>query len=271
MSLRLKDLINRKKIRNEKLLSIFVTAGFPEREATVEVVITLAEAGVDFIELGIPFSDPLADGPVIQEASDKAISNGMNLPEVLRTVSAIRQKSDIPILLMGYLNPVYRMGLDNFILQASQAGADGLIIPDWPLEEGRKFNELLRQSNLDLIHMIAPNTPAERLKLIDAESSAFIYAVAYTGITGQESKQDSGTSEFLSYIHRNLQHPIMIGFGIKNKEDYDYYTQFADGVIIGSAFIKLLQNTGQRQRKNAIQNFIREIRGIPGLVSKENG
>jgi tryptophan synthase alpha chain len=261
MSKRLSDLIHDKKSRGEKLLSIFITAGFPEKQDTTDIVLTLDEAGVDFIELGIPFSDPIADGPVIQKASDKAIKNGVNLQYIFKTIADIRKVSQIPIILMGYLNPINKMGLDRFITQARLAAVDGLIIPDWELEENQRYRNTLVKNDLDIIHLIAPNTPPERIRMIDDVSSSFIYCVAYTGVTGQDNKPTDKTDKFLQNIRKELNHPLIIGFGIKNHDDYLTYTSYADGVIIGSAFIQFLVKTDKNKRKNTITRFIKNIRG----------
>jgi tryptophan synthase alpha chain len=221
MSKRLNDLIKDKAGKDEKLLSIFITAGFPEIDSTKEIILALDEAGVDFIELGIPFSDPIADGPVIQKASERAIHN---------------------------------------IDQASASSVDGLIIPDWALEENQKYSDILKKHDLDIIHLLAPNTPPDRIKIINEVSSSFIYCVAYTGVTGQDNKPTEKTSDFLKTIRKKLNHPLMIGFGIKNREDYLTYTNYADGVIIGSAFIRLLEKTNREERREAIDRFIKQIR-----------
>jgi tryptophan synthase alpha chain len=172
----------------------------------------------------------------------------------------IRKNSQIPIILMGYLNPINKMGIDTFIDQASASSVDGLIIPDWALEENQKYCDILKKHDLDIIHMLAPNTPPDRIKIIDEVSSTFIYCVAYTGVTGQNNKPTEKTSDFLKTVRKKLNHPLMIGFGIENREDYLTYTNYADGVIIGSAFIELLGRTDRDRRKETINTFIRGIR-----------
>ena len=260
MSKRLNELIINKSEKDEKLLSIFVTAGYPEVDSTKEIILALDDAGVDFIELGIPFSDPIADGPVIQKASDKAIQNGVNLKKIYQMIAEIRKNSQIPIILMGYLNPINKLGIDNFIDRASSLLVDGLIIPDWDFEENQKYHDIFKKQDLDIIHLIAPNTPEHRIKMIDQASTSFIYCVAYTGVTGQDNKPTGQTIDFLEKMRGQLNHPLMIGFGIKNHEDYKTYTKFADGVIIGSAFIQLLENTERVKRREVINTFIRGIR-----------
>jgi tryptophan synthase alpha chain len=260
MSKRLNDLIQEKISRNQKLLSIFVTAGFPDLDSTKDIILSLDESGVDFIELGVPFSDPIADGPVIQKASDQAIENGVNIEAIFQMMTEIRKSSKVPIILMGYLNPINKMGIENFIRQAGRASVDGLIIPDWELEENQKYRDMLAKHDLDIIHLIAPNTPSDRIQKINNVSSSFIYCVAYTGVTGQDNKPTGKTDSFLQNIRKELSHPLLIGFGVKNHEDYVTYTNYADGVIIGSAFIEILESTTKDQRREAIKAFIRGIR-----------
>ncbi len=259
MSTRLNQILQSKKQKQEKCLSIFLTAGFPEKNSTPEIILTLAESGVDFIELGIPFSDPIADGPVIQKASDKALANGIGLKQVLDIVAEVRKFSEIPIILMGYLNPIYQMGLAKFMQSAHNVGVDGLILPDWPMEESRRYQNELSKADLDLIHLIAPNTPTERIRQIDEISTAFIYCVAYTGVTGQDNRPTPETIAFFNHLKQTLRHPWLIGFGVKNHADFQAYTRYADGVIIGSAFINLLENTPENNRRAACRSFVRNI------------
>ncbi|MBN1406428.1 MAG: tryptophan synthase subunit alpha [Calditrichaceae bacterium] len=261
MSQRLNNLLTKKNAAGEKVLSIYVTAGFPEKDATVDIIFALIESGVDFIELGMPFSDPIADGPVIQNASQKALDNGISMNEIFDVVKTIRPKSDIPILLMGYINPVMRYGMDAFIQKAAEVKADGFILPDWPLEESIEYIDLLKRNDLDLIHLIAPNTPKNRIKQIDDISSSFIYCVAYTGVTGLNSQITDETKAFLSHLKSNLKHPFIVGFGVKTHEDFKNFTQFANGVIVGTRFIQVLENTPKEKRTGTISNFIQSIRG----------
>jgi tryptophan synthase alpha chain len=260
MSKRLNELFAQKKVNGEKLLSVFVTAGFPELGATELIITALAENGVDFIELGIPFSDPIADGPVIQKASQQALDNGITINRIFEILKNVRKHSNIPILLMGYLNPLLYFGMDRFLETASEYKADGLILPDWPLEENQEYREKLQKLDLDLIHLIAPNTPLDRIRLIDELSTSFIYCVAYTGVTGQDSAMNEQTTRFLTYIRDELTSPSMVGFGVKSKEDFLKYTAYADGVIIGSAFIQLLEQTPVQNRPQAIKQFVSSIK-----------
>lgn len=257
MSKNLNQVIKNKIKTGNKLLSVFVTAGFPERNATSEIILNLAESGVDFVELGIPFSDPIADGPVIQTASQTALQNGFQLRQIFFILEEVRKKSDIPIILMGYLNPIYSFGLFDFFSKASQFGADGFIIPDWPLEESAKKRDLLNDLDLDLIHLIAPNTPNDRILQIDSISTSFLYCVAYTGVTGQQNEQMNHL--FFESLKKKINHPFLIGFGVKNRNDFKTYTQFSDGVIIGSEFIRILQKSDLQNRKQMIRMFVKNI------------
>ena len=261
MSKKLSDLIKQKKQAGQKLLSIFVTAGFPERDATVDIITSLAENGADFIELGMPFSDPIADGPVIQKASDVALNNGIILQDIFNILKEVRKTSDIPILLMGYFNPVFHYGIESFLRDASIAGADGLIIPDWPLEENIKYQPLLKELDLDLVQLVAPNTPLARIKQIDEISNSFIYCVAYTGVTGQDSQLSNETKSFLNHLKQNLICPWLVGFGVRQFEDVQRYCKYADGVIVGTVFIQLLEKTDKEKRKEAIKKFMISLQG----------
>jgi tryptophan synthase alpha chain len=260
MSQRLNSLIADKNAAGGKLLSIYVTSGFPEKDATMDIIFTLAESGVDFIELGMPFSDPIADGPVIQAASQKALDNGITMNEIFDVVKKVRQKSDIPILLMGYTNPVMCYGLDAFIQKAAEVKVDGFILPDWPLEESIEYIDQLKKNDLDLIHLIAPNTPKARIAQLDEISTSFIYCVAYTGVTGLKSQITEETKDFLNHLKSNLKHPFIVGFGVKTHKDFKNYTQYANGVIVGTRFIQLLEDTPIDQRRNAIAIFVKSLR-----------
>ncbi len=260
MSRKLNTLIEQKSKKGEKLLSVFITAGFPEKSDTVDIILALDRTDVDFIELGVPFSDPIADGPIIQGASQRALDNGVTLDDVFDYVKKVRKHSEIPILLMGYLNPVFHFGIEKAMEKSKQVGADGWIIPDWSLEESFNFLPKLSKYDIDLIHLIAPNTSLERIQRIDQLSTSFIYCVAYTGVTGKDNRPTPQTLSFFKEIRQLLQHPLMIGFGIKNHQDYLTYTAFSEGVIIGSAFIKMIETTPRKNFSTEIQKFIRNIR-----------
>lgn len=259
MNQALNTLIREKKATCDRLLSIYITAGYPHLRDTPRIILELDKAGVDFIELGIPFSDPMADGPVIQQASQTALTNGFRLSHTFEILKEVRQFSSIPILLMTYLNPVYRYGVETFLQQASLWGANGLIIPDLPLEESRLFNPLFKKFNLDLVHLLPPNASSERIAAIDRDSTSFIYAVAYKGVTGRKSRHDTEILWFLKKLKQTLQHPFLVGFGIRSREDIAFYTQYADGVIIGTAFIKHLEKIPSDNLAPKIREFIQTL------------
>ncbi len=260
MSQRLRQRIEQSIRKGEKLLSLFVTAGFPDPEMTVDIILACDKAGVDFIELGMPFSDPIADGPVIQKASDIALQKGMTINRILNMVKTVRQQTSIPIILMGYVNPVFQTGFESFFTRCAEAGVDGLILPDWPPEESTRFTDLLNQYDLDLIHLIAPNTPLERIKQIDRHSKAFVYCTAYTGVTGKDSHTSNEMETFLSTLKRHLKNPFLVGFGIKSAEDFNYYSGFSAGCIVGSAFIKTIENIRQQEIDEKVKEFVHRIR-----------
>ncbi len=222
-----------------KALAVFVTAGFPRAGSTPGIVRALEAGGADIMELGMPFSDPLADGPVIQQSSAAALANGVTLGSVLDDVRAVRSSSDIPIVLMGYLNPIFRFGEERFFREAAEAGVDGVILPEVPLEEFGRFSGILQRSSLSGILMITPATGDERIRRMDERSSGFLYCVSATGVTGTTGGKVAG-----DYLARARTHarknPLMVGFGIATPEDAGRYAPLADGVIIGSAFIRLL-------------------------------
>lgn len=224
---------------NEKALALFVTAGFPERNSTPGLVSLFEQGGCDLVELGMPFSDPLADGPPIQESSSRALANGVTLDSILENVRSIREQSNIPIVLMGYSNPILRFGEERFYAAAADSGVDGVILPEVPLEEFAKSSRLFKENALDGILLVTPASPAGRIEAIDATSSGFLYCVSTTGVTGTRVGGDP--REYLkqvkSHAHKN---PLMVGFGISTPADARAYASAADGVIVGSALIRFL-------------------------------
>lgn len=225
--------------RKEKALALFLTAGFPHLESTVGLVHELRDAGADLIELGMPFSDPLADGPVIQHSSSVALRNGVTLATVFRQVREIRGSSSVPIILMGYLNPVFRYGTEKFFCDARESGVDGLIFPELPLEESGRFKNLMEANRLANILLVAPTSSPARIKAIDEASSGFLYCVSTTGVTGSSNSNADHIDRIRQYVSRN---PLLVGFGIATPEDARAFSANADGVIVGSALIKKLQS-----------------------------
>jgi tryptophan synthase alpha chain len=227
--------------RREKALALFVTVGIPKADSTPGLVRAFEEGGADFVELGLPFSDPLADGPVIQESSVRALANGVTLESVLDDVHTIRQFSDIPILLMGYLNPIMRFGDNNFFADAGRAGVDGVILPEVPFEEYDRFARAIHRNGLAGILLVTPASSPERIRSIDAATSGFLYCVSTTGVTGQQVNHTPAGYLRQVRLHA-VNHPLMVGFGISNPENARKYASLADGVIVGSALIRFLKS-----------------------------
>jgi tryptophan synthase alpha chain len=250
--------------RTEPVFSLFLTGGFPEKDSTVDLVLSVEAAGADIIELGMPFSDPLADGPTIQYASDVAIRNGVGVPQVIQMAADIRKASDIPLVLMGYINPVIRYGMEAFFRDAAAAGADGVILPDVPVEESEPIRALCQQYGLDFIFLVAPNTTDERMRVVDSLSSGFVYCVSVTGVTGARDGDDVNASvdRFKNRVKANItKNPVLVGFGIKSHEDAKRIASGLNGFIIGSAFIETIRShyPGSNWKEKVVQ-FVRSVK-----------
>ncbi len=250
--------INETLNKEQKLLSIYFTAGFPQLEDTVTILKQLEASGVDMIELGLPFSDPLADGPTIQESSTQALKNGMTTDKLFDQLKDIRQYIKVPLIVMGYFNPMMQYGVERFCQRCQEVGIDGLIIPDLPVEVyHEKYQELFQQYGLLNMFLITPQTPDERIRFIDKVSEGFIYIVSSAATTGAQSSFGNTQEAYFKRIEAmNLNAKLLVGFGISNAETYQAATAHSKGAIIGSAFIKNLEAKGV----NSVQDFIRTIR-----------
>ncbi len=227
--------------KRSRLLSVFFTAGFPELESTGQIIEALEGNGIDFAEVGMPYSDPLADGPVIQQASMKAIGNGMGLKKLFSQLEDAREKFTIPLVLMGYLNPVFQYGVEKFCKDARSAGISGVILPDMPLEQyERNYRQLFEENNLHFIFLITPTTPADRIKKIDSLTTAFIYAVSSSSITGVRKEEKGGGNFFERLKQMKLNNIYIAGFGIHNSGTLEKAWANSAGAITGSAFINKL-------------------------------
>lgn len=225
---------------SSKVMSLFITAGYPDPDSTVDLILGFEKNGVDMIELGMPFSDPLADGPTIQFSSNEAIRQGISIDKIFEMVREIRSRSEIPIILMGYINPVLRYGVEKFCKKASEAGVDGLIIPDIPIEESGIITREAAENQLPIIYLVAPNTPDERMREIDTRSEGFVYCVSVTGVTGARGGDEVARSvqRFINRVRKNItRNPKMVGFGIKSHKDAQRIAADMDGFIVGSALI----------------------------------
>lgn len=235
---RLKELFQRKQ---KNILNVYCTAGYPQLHDTIPVMKLLQENGADIIELGIPYSDPLADGPVIQASSASALANGMSIPMLLQQLQDFRKEIRVPVVLMGYMNPILQFGFEKFCAAAAAAGVDGLILPDLPeFEFENEYGPVIRKHNLDFVFLITPETTNERVQKLDALSSGFLYAVSSSSITGS-GKDFSAVAGYLQRLQQlQLKNPVLVGFGISDRQSFETVCRYANGGIIGSAFIKAL-------------------------------
>jgi len=242
---------------DKKLVSIYFTAGFPQLRDTVEIIENLEKSGVDLIEIGLPFSDPLADGPTIQESSTKALRNGMTTELLFEQLSDIRERVNIPLIIMGYFNPVMQYGVEAFCQKCEDIGIDALILPDLPLREYQlHYKEIFNRHGLDLIYLITPQTPEERIRAIDEMSNSFIYMVSSSSTTGAKAGfSEENQGYFKRIADMKLKNPTLVGFGISDKNSFDQATAHSQGAIIGSAFIKHIETQGIDQISSFVQNL----------------
>ncbi|MCH7881490.1 MAG: tryptophan synthase subunit alpha [Proteobacteria bacterium] len=251
--------------QNKKALIPFVTAGDPDPGFTVELMHELVTAGADIIELGVPFSDPMADGPVIQAADERALKHHVSLTDVVSMVSEFRrQDKSTPIVLMGYLNPVEILGYERFSDLAEAAGVDGILIVDMPPEEAGEFSPLMREKQIDVIYLVSPTTNAERIKLINDQASGYLYYVSLKGVTGASTLDVNAVAEKIDEIKTISTLPIGVGFGIKDGQTAQAVAKIADAVIVGSALVKQVELGRQdyQKIKNRISGILREMRSM---------
>ena len=256
---RLNELFAKKK---DNLLSIYFTAGYPALNTTLDIAEALEKAGVDFLEIGFPYSDPVADGPVIQHSSEVALRNGMTLNLLFEQLADLRKRVSIPIMLMGYFNPVVQYGVDRFCKKAAEVGVDGIIVPDLPIYEYEMlYAGIFKNHNLSNIFMVTPQTSEERIRKIDALSNSFIYLLSSSSITGTALQLSVNIEDYYKRIKAmKLKNPVIIGFGITDQKSFDKACEYASGAIVGTKFVKLL---GEENYREKIPAFVKALR--PGL------
>ncbi len=241
-----------------KALIAYLTVGYPSVEATLEVIPALVSAGCDIIELGIPFSDPLADGATIQEASFKALQQGVTPELCLKVAGQLRQRVEAPLVFMTYYNPVLHHGLDSFCVACEQMGVDGLIVPDLPPDEAGELEAASQGHGLDLIYLLAPNSSKQRIALVGQRSRGFVYLVSLTGVTGARAKLPPELEGFVARVRKVAKQPLCVGFGVSTPEQARRVAQVADGVIVGSRIIQLLRD--ENPPYDATRAFVRSLR-----------
>jgi tryptophan synthase alpha chain len=233
------------KEKSKRVLNVYCTAGYPSLDSTMKVMTSLQKNGADIIELGMPYSDPLADGEVIQVSSIKALANGMNIAVLFDQIKGMRKSISIPVILMGYMNPILQYGFENFCKKAKEVGVDGLILPDLPLFEfEQSYGKIITENNLDFIFLVTPETPVDRIKKLDSLSNGFLYAVSSSATTGKD-KDFNVVAQYLQKLQAmQLKNPILVGCGIMDKATFDAATLHTQGAIIGSAYIQQLTKGG---------------------------
>lgn len=256
---RIEETFKKLKAQNKKAFIPYIMAGDPSLERTKDIVLMLEGCGADIVELGVPFTDPLADGPTIQRAAERALKEGVTLRSVISFVKTLRGSTRIPIVLMTYYNPVFKYGEENFVRDAAEAGVDGVIIPDLPPDEAENLIRLSKEADLDTIFLLAPTSTEDRIKKVARSSRGFIYYVSITGITGARLLRDETMKSLVTKIKEITKKPIAVGFGVSTPEEAAYVASLADGVIIGSAIVKRLY-----EPMEDLKRFILELRRAIG-------
>jgi tryptophan synthase alpha chain len=248
--------------KNRPGLVVYLTCGDPDISITKDVVLAAAQAGADVIELGVPFSDPVADGPVIQAASQRALEKGTRLDDVLRLAREVRAQSDAGLVVFSYLNPVMRFGMARFCAAAADAGIDGALLTDLPVEEADEYRRCMQARGLATIFLAAPTSPDERLKRIAECSSGFVYAVSRTGVTGARNELSQDARTLVERIRKYTTLPVAVGFGVSSPEQFAAVGEFADAAVVGSAIVKTIEAAGRTGAAEAVARFVRGLRSV---------
>jgi tryptophan synthase alpha chain len=266
------SVLSKIRFKHHPALVAYLTCGDPDLRTSREVALAAIEAGAEIIELGVPFSDPVADGPVIQRASERALQNGASLEQVLKLAQDIRKESDAGLIIFSYLNPVMRMGLEKFADEAAKAGVDGALITDLPVEEAGEYLRLMRKRNLVTVFLAAPTSTDERLKRIAEASTGFVYAISRTGITGARKELTEDAQKLVKRLRKFTDLPIAVGFGIASPEHFGAVGAFADAAVVGSAIVQTIeQNPGKESQ--AVAEFIKQLSAVshqPSAIRKNS-
>jgi tryptophan synthase alpha chain len=259
------------KRRGEAALIPFVTAGDPDLVTTLKILQALEKGGADCIELGIPFSDPTADGPTIQRSSERALKNGLSLPRIFRLVRQFRRTSDIPVVLFGYFNPIFRYGSKNFCLAAVRAGADGILCVDLPPEESEELKHWTDGNGLDLIFLLSPTSGGDRVRLVAGKGRGFIYYVSVTGVTGARQAIDDQLRSQVARVRRATSLPVGVGFGISTPKQAAWIAGFADAAVVGSALVERIEKAkGGAEKARRAGAFVSELKRAMKQVAKKS-
>ncbi|MBN2515654.1 MAG: tryptophan synthase subunit alpha [Deltaproteobacteria bacterium] len=258
---RIQKKFNDLKKRGDKALVAYLTAGDPSLEMTKELIMDLDEAGVDILEIGVPFSDPTADGPTIQAASQRSLQRGTTLSAILHMLETARKFTEIPIVLFGYYNPIFIYGTEQFAKQAKKSGVDGILVVDLPPEESRELRQYTDRAEIDFISLIAPTTSSERIGKISRNATGFLYYVSITGVTGTQKPVVSDIKKEMKRIREQTTMPVVVGFGISTPQQAAEIAPYADGVVIGSAFVRLIEEHGDKNNfVNIICSYAKDIK-----------
>jgi tryptophan synthase alpha chain len=258
---RIQQKFNDLKKRGDKALVAYLTAGDPDLETTMALITALDEAGVDVLEIGVPFSDPTADGPTIQAASQRSLQKGTTLSAIFHMLETVRKFTEIPIVLFGYYNPIFIYGTERFAKQAKKSGVDGILVVDLPPEESRELRQYTDRADIDFISLIAPTTSSERIGKISQKATGFLYYVSITGVTGTQKPVVSNIKKEMNRIRKQTTMPVVVGFGISTPEQAAEIALHAEGVVIGSAFVRLIEENGNTNNLvNIISSYAKDIK-----------
>lgn len=264
---RIKKVFKALERKEGRALIPFITAGDPDLETTKQLIFTIEKSGADILELGVPFSDPLADGPTIQASSQRALKNGVTLDKILALVKEVRPKVNIPIVLMSYYNPLFKFGLEKLVDYSKKIGVDGFIVPDLPVEESAHWIKITRSRKIDTIFLVAPTTPLSRARKIAQRSTGFIYYVSLTGVTGARKELPEDLIENLRRLREMTKKPIAVGFGISSPEHIKMLSPYADGLIVGSAIVRLIEKA--KNSKDACTKVSTFISSLASALKQE--